>query len=535
MSSHAVEDSPVRRLIQLLGEDKVVVGPAVAGYATDVYRSREMPLAVVRPACVEDLRTAVRTAGETGTAVYTRGGGASYTDAYLPTVPRSILIDMSGLNRIVEINGHDGYVTVEAGITWADLKRALDPNGFRTPFFGPFSGAAATVGGSISQHAVSHGSGAHGISAQSIVSLDVVTASGALLSTGSAARGAAPFSRWYGPDLAGLFSGDCGVFGIKARVTLPLRRRRTDADFCSFAFPDMARLAEGLRVAALEGLDDEHFAMDAAMSRGQIKRQARISKFATAKALLGSSHSRWQGLRQLLRAGLSGSRALGVAPYSAHFILEGGDVREARAKARHLTRLMLAAGGTRIANTVPAMVRSTPFAPLFNTLGPDGERWVPLHGYLPHSQVPAFDAAVRSFLAHRESEMRRLGIWCGGMFMAMGTSAFLYELAFYWPGAHTPYHRHSLPAGYLDALPRRPHDEDTAAYVDALKRDLVALYSAHRAIHFQLGKVYPFGSVISDETLELLQAIKQALDPRGIMNPGALELCARMPKHGSGA
>jgi FAD/FMN-containing dehydrogenase len=535
MSIHAVEESPVGRLIHLLGEDKVIVGPSVAGYATDVYRSREMPLAVVRPASVEDLRTAVRTAGETGTAVYTRGGGASYTDAYLPIVPRSILIDMSGLNRIVEINEHDGYVTVEAGITWATLKQALDPTGFRTPFFGPFSGFAASVGGSIPQHAVSHGSGAHGISAQSLVSLDIVTANGALLRTGSAARGATPFSRWYGPDITGLFCGDCGVFGIKARATLPLRKRRADADFRSFAFPDMARLAEGLRVAALEGLDDEHFAMDAAMSQGQIKRQARISKFATAKALLASSPTRARGLGQLLRSAWGGSRALSVAPYSAHFILEGGDASEARAKARRLTRLMLAAGGTVIANTVPAMVRSTPFAPLFNTLGPDGERWVPLHGYIPHSQVPEFDAAVRGFLSERESEMRRLGIWCGGMFMAMDTSAFLYELAFYWPGAHTPYHRHTLAAGYLDALPRRADDADTVAYVDSLKRDLVALYSAHRAIHFQLGKIYPFGSVISGESLDLLRALKQALDPQGIMNPGALELNARMPKHGNGA
>jgi FAD/FMN-containing dehydrogenase len=428
------------------------------------------------------------------------------------------------LNRIVEINLRDGYVTVEAGITWAALKQALDPTGFRTPFFGPFSGHVATVGGSISQHSVSHGSGTHGISAQSVVSLDIVTAGGALLSTGSAARGAAPFSRWYGPDLAGVFSGDCGVFGIKARATLTLRKQRSDAEFCSFAFPDMARLAEGLRIAALEGLDDEHFAMDSAMSRGQIRRQARISKFATAKALVGSSRSRWKGFTQLIRGALSGSRALGAAAYSAHFILEGGDAREARNKARRLTSWMVAAGGTVIPNTVPAMVRSTPFAPLFNTLGPDGERWVPLHGYIPHSQVPAFDARVRELLGKRESDMRRLGIWCGGMFMAMGTSAFLYELALYWPGAQTPYHRLNLPKGYLDALPQRPHDAETAEFVDALKRDLVALYDAHRAIHFQLGKVYPFGSVISGESLELLQAIKRAVDPRGLMNPGALEI-----------
>jgi FAD/FMN-containing dehydrogenase len=524
MSIPAPATSPVSRLIHVLGSDKVVAGAAVRGFATDVYRCREMPLAVVRPACVEDLQTAVRIAAATGTAIYTRGGGASYTDAYLPAVRESILVDMGGLNRIVEINEHDGYVTVEAGITWAALKQALDATAFRTPFFGPFSGYAATVGGSISQHAVSHGSAAHGISAESVVSLDVVTASGALLSTGSAARGADPFCRWYGPDLAGLFCGDCGVFGIKVRATLRLRKRRAFADFCSFAFPDMARLAEGLRRAALEGLDDEHFAMDAAMTRGQIRRQARISRFATAKALVGSSRSPWRGLGQLVRSGLGGIRALSVAPYSAHFILEGDLAREARAKARRLSRLMIAAAGTVIPNTVPALVRSMPFAPLFNTLGPDGERWVPLHGYIPHSRVREFDAAVREFFGRREADMQRLGIWSGGMFMTMGTSAFLYELAFYWPGAQTSYHRHTLPRAYLDALPQRPDDAETDAFIDTLKRDLVALYAAHRAIHFQLGKAYPFGSVLAAESLELVRAIKRAVDPQGLMNPGALEL-----------
>jgi FAD/FMN-containing dehydrogenase len=524
MSSSAVDASAIQRLIDVLGTARVIVGEAMAGFATDVYRSRLMPAAVVRPTSVEELQLAVRTAAAAGMAIYARGGGASYTDGYLPAREHSILIDMGALNRIVDLNVTDGYVTVEAGITWAALELALAPTGFRTPFFGPFSGFAATVGGSLSQHSVSHGSAAHGISAQSLVSLDVVTANGAMISTGSAARGAPPFSRWYGPDLAGLFTGDCGVFGVKARVTLTLRKRRPAAAFASYAFADLNRLAEALRSAALEGLDDEHFAMDAALANGQIARQARISKFVAARSLVKASASPWAGLTQLVRAAIGGTRALGVAPYSAHFILEGIDAHEARARARRLRSLMGAAGGRALPDTVPALVRAAPFAPLFNTLGPDGERWVPLHGYIPHSQVREFDTAVRAFLGARAADMQRLGIWCGGMFMAMGTSAFLYELAFYWPGAQTAYHRHTLPHDYLAALPQRPDDPETSGFMDALKRDLVALYGAHRAIHFQLGKTYPFGSVIAAEPLALIRALKDALDPHALMNPGALEL-----------
>jgi D-lactate dehydrogenase (cytochrome) len=473
---------------------------------------------------VEQLQFAVRTATAAGTAVYTRGGGASYTDAYLPTRSDSILIDMGALERIVEINETDGYVTVEAGITWASLKAALDERGLRTPFFGPFSGIAATVGGSLSQHSISHGSGAHGISAQSVISMEVVAANGSLLRTGSAARGAAPFARWYGPDLTGLFTGDCGVFGVKARITLALRRRLPAAQYASYAFDDFGELARGLRAAALEGIDDEHFAMDAALARGQIARQARISRFVAAKDLVASSASALSALRQLIRSGLAGSGQLAAAAYSAHFVLEGIDRQEAQIKARRLRQLMRDAGGRAIANTVPALVRARPFAPLFNTLGPNGERWVPLHGYLPHSQVPEFHLAVGDILRARQADMQRLRVWCGGMFMTLGSSAFLYELALYWPGAPSAYHRLTLPAGYLAALPPGADHPETSEFVDRLKGELVALYTRHQAVHFQLGKTYPYASVLSPEALALVRAVKRALDPDDLLNPGALEL-----------
>ena len=128
------------------------------------------------------------------------------------------------------------------------------------------------------------------------------------------------------------------------------------------------------------------------------------------------------------------------------------------------------------------------------------------------------------FFRLREDEMRRLGIWCGGMFMSLGTTAFLYELAFYWPGAQSAYHRLNLPADYLAALPQRRDDPATVEFVDALKSDVVALYTRHQAVHFQLGKTYPYGSVLSPEALALAQAVKRALDPGNLMNPDALEL-----------
>jgi FAD/FMN-containing dehydrogenase len=296
------------RLQEIVGAENLLTGEAVAPCANDVYRSLETPLAVVRPTTVEALQALVRETVEAGVAIVPRGGGASYTDGYLPVRADSILIDTGGLNRIVEINETDAFVTVEAGVTWAALKTALDAKGLRTPFFGPFSGIAATVGGSMSQNAISHGSGAHGSSAESAVSLDVVIANGELIRTGSAARGAQPFARWYGPDLCGLFLGDCGVLGVKARITLPLLRAKPAFQAGSFAFPDLPSLARAMREAGLEGLDDEHFAIDAPLAQGQIARQDSAAVVQMALSVLKTSPSLVSGLKQLTKMAVAGDQ-----------------------------------------------------------------------------------------------------------------------------------------------------------------------------------------------------------------------------------
>jgi glycolate oxidase len=518
-----VADGILDRLAAVAGAHAVLTGSLAVPYHTDVYRVRETPLAVVRPGDVDTLRAVVREATSAGVAIFPRGGGASYTDGYLPTLTRSIVIDLGLLDRIVEINGTDAFVTVEAGVTWAQLKAALDPLGLRTPFFGPFSGLAATVGGSVSQNSLSHGSGAHGLSAQSVLSLDVVIASGEIVRTGSAARGAAPFARFYGPDLAGLFTGDCGALGIKARITLPLLRRKPAFGCASFAFEGLPDLAAAMRRAAMEGLDDEHFAIDAALAQGQIARQDNASAlFGMARSVLASSPSLLSGLAQLVRMAGAGTRALKAAQYMLHVIVEGAGPGEVKARLGRLRRLMVP--GTEIANSVPMVVRGMPFAPLFNTLGPKGERWVPLHGVLPHSKVTAFHEALQALYASRAEDMTRLGVWTGAMFETVNPSGFLYEVALYWPGAQTAYHQAVVPPDHLAALPVYPEDAAVNAFVETLKVDITALYGEFGAIHFQLGKTYPYAAVLARETLDLLRSIKSALDPLGLMNPGALGL-----------
>jgi D-lactate dehydrogenase (cytochrome) len=524
MSNTAMRPDVLAALETAVGSANVRTGDDTLALSTDVYRRAEAPLAVVRPDSVEALQAVVRATAPAGVKLSLRGGGASYTDGYIPFEAGIVLVDLGGLNRIVTIDEVDGHVTVEAGVTWAVLRDALAERDLRTPFWGPFSGLGATIGGSMSQNTISHGSGAYGISADSVLSFDVVTADGSLLSTGAAAAGTLPFTRHFGPDLTGLFTGDCGTLGIKARVTLPVMRRKPAHRPISFAFPDLISMHEVMRRIALERIEDTHFSLDAALSQGQIARQDRAgATFDMALSILRSSPSLIAGAKQLVQAATSARRTIRKSAFMVHYIVEGFDNGEVKARL-HRIRQLAGDLGHEIPATVPAVVRGMPFAPFFNTLGPAGERWVPLHGILPNSRVADFERDYRALLAPREAEMKRLGVWLGGMFATVGAGGFLYEIALYWPDEITDYHRAAVPADYLASLPTYPAGPEARAYVHQLKSDIVDLFVKHGATNFQIGKAYPYADRLTPEALALVRSAKVTLDPAGRMSPGNLGL-----------
>lgn len=484
----------------------------------DVYRSGGSPILIVRPQSVEALQSAVRVCAAANVAMVPRGGGASYTDGYLFDAGGHVLFDTCALDDIA-VDVDNAVVTVGAGVTWAKLRDALAEHGLRTPFWGPFSGSAATVGGSISQNTLSHGSGAHGISADSVLSIDVVLASGEILRT--SASDATPH---YGPDLTGLFCGDCGALGIKATIRLPLIAARESFAAVSFAFDSFAACHAGVSRAQREGLDDSHFGLDLALSQGQIGRQEGIgAKLKLARALFAAAPGKIGAVKQIVRMALSGEQAMQAGEYMCHYIIEGVDGAETQARATRL-RAVLAPYGREIANSVPRFVRALPFAPLTNILGPAGERWVPIHGVLRHSDVVAFHDALKALRAERKAELDRLGIWSGTMFSPVGSSGFLYEVALYWPDDRTPYHLDTLGAAHVAALPAYALNAEARACTHRLKGDIIALYQQFGAAHFQLGRAYPYRQRLDPAALALVETVKAALDPQGLMNPGVLGL-----------
>lgn len=398
-------------------------------------------------------------------------------------------------------------------------------HGLRVPFRGPFSGLAATVGGSISQNTLGLGTNSWGVSAESVLALEVVTAEGKIIKTGQAGSSVGkPFFRFYGPDLTGLFTGDCVALGFKAKITLRMMKRRQHFDCVSFGFPSFEAAHACMTESAAYTIEEKVFGLDTALQQGQIGKSGGVAtRVEMATEVVKSAKSVVSGLKQVVGMGLAGTKALENAPFAAHYIFEGLSEGEVKGKAE-LLRSIGAKHGWEIPNSVPLVVHAMPFAPLHNILGPTGERWVPLHGILPNSAVQPFNRDVVAYLASRKNAMDRHSVYVGRIFSSLGTGAMLYEPAIYWKDAQTVYHRTMLDESYQKSITHYAANPDGAALVQEIRTDLINVFHKYGAGHLQVGKLYPLLRDRSPDTVDLLRSIKAAVDPKGLINPGALAL-----------
>lgn len=492
-------------------------------HSQDVYRAGALPLAVLRPPSVAALREAVAAATAAGLAVHARGGGMSYTDAFLPASNRAVIIDTSALNRVVEINAVDLHVTVEAGITWAALDEALRPHGVRAAFWGPMSGKLATVGGACSQGAVTFGSGLHGVSGQNVLGFEVVLADGRLLRTGSAGQpGHSAFFRHAGPDLTGLFAADSGALGVKATVTLALEPRPESGDGLSFAFDDFTSLHAAVTSIARQGLATEIFGAESALVRMVAGPPDLRGDLATLLAVFSAQRSVLAGVSRVLRLALAGRGHLSRARFLVNVMAEGRDPRQLAASLGAIRRAV-GESGIEISNAVPEITRATPF-PDPMLLGPGGRRLLPLHGIFPPSAVLEFHRAVLELRARQQTRLDALGILLPVVYATVGRNGFLYEPVIYWRDTWPTLHRRVMPGPVLAKMhPGEPNPAVRAA-VEELRISLIDLMYAHGAVHLQIGRAYPYLRERDPAFEALLRGIKRELDPRNLINPGVLGL-----------
>lgn len=521
------DDGLITTLQSILGADAVLLQQAERElYSTDLsFRERSVAQVVIRPTSVDGLAKAVGAATAAGYAVVGRGGGMSYTSGYTPERERSMVVDMKGLSRILEINTDDMYVTVEAGCTWKELYEALTARGVRTPYFGPLSGMYATVGGALSQNSLFMGSGVYHTVAESVLGMQVVLASGEVLQTGSAAqKHSNGFYRHFGPDVTGLFTADTGAFGIKATATLRLITLPKVTGYLSYKFDTLeAMLRAQVKIARL-GIASECYGFDPYYNSGFEKQGF---TFEEGLSLVGKIARKGglKGLKQAAKVAMGGQRILRDVPYSLHMTLDAHTDGVAAEHVDLCAEICAAAGGTEMTDAIPTVFRAQPFGGVRTVLlGAEGEVWLPVHGFFPLSRSIAAAEATEKFLAEKRDILEKWDIKTSYLTCFSGAE-FVIEPSFYWADELGDFRLSLIEEEFADKWKNIPADEAKRKVALELRDELRDIFDQLGAIHLQVGKYYKYMELMEGETLpKVLNGIKDTLDPQRLINPGSLGL-----------
>ncbi len=203
------------------------------------HRPLPVPECVVRPRSTEEVATVLRWADETRTPVVPFGGGSGVVSAIAPE--GAVVVDCARLNQISEIDETSGLVTVGAGVTGAALTAALDERGYLLGHE-PQSIAISTVGGWIATRACGQ------LSARFGGIEDLIAGSEAVLPGGRIVRARALPRRACGPDVAALLVGSEGTLGVITEATLRIRVKDVARSDVCVLFEHMA---DGVRACRL--------------------------------------------------------------------------------------------------------------------------------------------------------------------------------------------------------------------------------------------------------------------------------------------
>jgi glycolate oxidase len=207
----------IERLKGIVGDDGVKHNPAdLYVYGSDASVHSATPSAVVRPQTVEEVQALLRYANSERIPVIARGAGSGACGHTVP-IQGGIVMDMRRMNRILAIRPADVLCKVQPGVVCDDLNKALQPYGLWFPS-APESGRIATIGGTIANSGSGVRAVKYGTIRDYVLGMKVVLASGDLATFGADTPAQAS-----GYQLDRLMVGSEGTLGVVVEATLLLR------------------------------------------------------------------------------------------------------------------------------------------------------------------------------------------------------------------------------------------------------------------------------------------------------------------------
>ncbi len=417
---------------------------------------------VVRPTEDEEVASTLRAASARGVPVVPRGGGSGVMGAAVPH-HGGVVVDLSDMDRVIEIDETSMTATVEAGLNGRAFEQLLNERGLSFPHF-PASAEWASVGGYVAARGSGVLSSRYGKIEDQVLALRVVTPTGEVVDTVPVPRHAV------GPELTQLFVGSEGTLGVITRVTVKL-----------VAVPAHRRY-EAVAMPSLEsGLD----ALRQVMQRGV---RPAVVRFYDDDATSGS-------LANVVGRPLQGPTAL---------LMFEGEPEIADAEADVTLRLLAAAGGERLESelTHTWWQRRYDFyhPPHYPTLP---AMWGTIDAVAPYGTVLGVYHAIRAALAPFEASGLRLRT----------------HFSHWYDWGTMVYPRFVIPdvSG---------HPDPVALYKEIWRAGVEAILDAGGVINDHHGVGATLAPYVERQwgapAYATLLRVKRALDPANVMNPGKL-------------